>query len=149
MNAYINYFFSLINEDNIDNVNFEEINNNFAKEEFPLLNDLYGDLKQIIAFIVNEDKSNYDEIIQLLTKYIEKYNDNSEKININAKNHRLIIKLICHALFLKNKKDEELILGGDNSFFELNNTLFKDKKNLLNDILKDIIEHKNIQYSFK
>ena len=149
MNAYINYFFSLINEDNIDNVNFEEINNNFAKEEFPLLNDLYGDLKQIIAFIVNEDKSNYDEIIQLLTKYIEKYNDNSEKININAKNHRLIIKLICHALLLKNKQDEVFVLGGDNSFFELKNILFKDKKNLLNDILKDIIKHKNIQYSFK
>ena len=148
MNAYINYFFSLINEDNINNINFEEINNNFCKEEFTILNDLYGDLKLIITFIVNEDKSNYEEIIQILAKYIEQYNNNN-KININEKNHRLIIKLICHALFLKNKKDEELILGGDNSFFELNNTLFKDKKNLLNDILKDIIEHKNIQYSFK
>ena len=148
MNAYINFFFTLINEDNINNINFEEINNNFCKEEFTILNDLYGDLKLIISFIINEDKSNYEEIIQILTKYIEQYNNNN-KININEKNHRLIIKLICHALLLKNKKDEELILGGDNSFFELNNALFKDKQNLLNDILKDIIEHKNIQYSFK
>ena len=76
MNAYINYFFSLINEDNINNINFEEINNNFCKEEFTILNDLYGDLKLIITFIVNEDKSNYEEIIQILAKYIEQYNSN-------------------------------------------------------------------------
>ena len=45
--------------------------------------------------------------------------------------------------------NENLILIGDNKINELKNVLFCDKKDLWINIYNDLIEHKNIQFSFE
>ena len=49
----------------------------------------------------------------------------------------------------ESEESDDLVLGGDENIIKLNNILFEDKTCLLNDILYDIIEHKNIQFSLK
>jgi hypothetical protein len=154
MNAYINHFFCLLSEKNIKDIDFEEIINNLdeIKSIDPeSLIDFYDDFYQIISFIVNKDKDNwdYDEIINMLNAYIKEYYDKNKIVYLNEKNHRMIIKLLYKVLLNKNEQDNALILSGEESYIKLNNVLFEDKKGLLNDVLKDIIEHKNIQFSWE
>ena len=151
MNAYINHFFCLLSEKNIKDIDFEEIINNLdeIKEIDPeSFIDFYEDFYQIISFIVNKDKDNWDfeDIINMLNAYIKEYYDENKIIYLNEKNHRMIIKLLYKVLLNKNEQDNTLILGGEESYIKLNNVLFEDKNGLLNDVLKDIIEHKNIQF---
>ena len=152
MNAYINHFFCLLSEKNIKDIEFEEIINNLdeIKEIDPeSFIDFYEDFYQIISFIVNKDKDNwnYEEILKMLNAYIEEHYDESKIVFLNEKNHRMIIKLLYKVLLNKSEQDDTLILSGEESYIKLNNVLFEDKKGLLNDVLKDIIEHKNIQFS--
>ena len=49
----------------------------------------------------------------------------------------------------ESEESDDLVLGGDENIIKLNNILFEDKTCLLNDILYDKIEHKNIQFSLK
>ena len=150
MNSYINYCFYLINETNINEINFKEIYNNLyeiLKIEPSLFYDFYDDFYQLISFIVNKDESDYEDIIKLLQKYIKEYDSNNKILNLNEKNHRMFIKLLYKILLLKDEQDNDLILGGDEGILKLNNILFEDKKCLLKDVLKDIIEHKNIEFS--
>ena len=49
----------------------------------------------------------------------------------------------------ESEESDDLVLGGDENIVKLNNILFDDKTCLLKDILYDIIEHKNIQFSLK
>ena len=152
MNSYINYCFYLINETNINEINFKEIYNNLyeiLKIEPSLFYDFYDDFYQLISFIVNKDESDYEDIIKLLQKYIKEYDSNNKILNLNEKNHRMIIKLLYKILLLKDEQDNDLILGGDEDILKLNNILFEDKKCLLKDVLKDIIEHKNIEFSIQ
>jgi hypothetical protein len=152
MNSYINYCFYLINETNINEINFKEIYNNLyeiLKIEPSLFYDFYDDFYQLISFIVNKDESEYEDIIKLLQKYIKEYDLNNKILNLNEKNHRMIIKLLYKILLLKDEQDNDLILGGDEGILKLNNILFEDKKCLLKDVLKDIIEHKNIEFSIQ
>ena len=152
MNSYINYCFYLINETNINEINFKEIYNNLyeiLKIEPSLFYDFYDDFYQLISFIVNKDESDYEDIIKLLQKYIKEYDLNNKILNLNEKNHRMIIKLLYKILLLKDEQDNDLILGGDEGILKLNNILFEDKKCLLKDVLKDIIEHKNIEFSIQ
>jgi hypothetical protein len=100
----------------------------------------------------NKEKSNYEDIIDLLKKYIYEYNYNNgnEKIlYLNGKIHRIIIKLLYQLLLLKDNQSNDLILGGDEGFIKLKNIFIEDKKFFLSDIFNDIIEHKNIQFSFE
>ena len=102
--------------------------------------------------MANKEKSNYEDIIDLLKKYIYEYNYNNgnEKIlYLNGKIHRIIIKLLYQLLLLKDNQSNDLILGGDEGFIKLNNILLEDKKLFFSDIFNDIIEHKNIQFSFE
>ena len=150
MNAYMNYCFSLISSTNINEINFKEIYNNLyeiLKIEPSLFYDFYDDFYQIICFIVNKDESDYEDIITIFQKYIKEYNANDKIMYLNDKNHRLIILLLYQILLMKDEQDNDLILGGDEDFLKLNNILFEDKRCFLNDVLKDIIEHKNIQFS--
>ena len=152
MNSYINYCFYLINETNINEINFKEIYNNLyeiLKIEPSLFYDFYDDFYQLISFIINKDESDYEDIIKLLQKYIKEYDSNNKILNLNEKNHRMIIKLLYKILLLKDEQDNDLILGGDEGILKLNNILFEDKKCLLKDVLKDIIEHKNIEFSIQ
>ena len=152
MNAYINHIFCLLSEKRIEDIDFEEIINNLGeiqKFNSSLFIDFYEDFYQIISFIVNRDndKFGYEEIIEMLNRYIEEYYHENKIFYLSEKNHRIIIKLLYHALLNKNEQNDKLILNGEESFIKLNNISFKDKKGLLTDILKDIIEHKNIQFS--
>ena len=152
MNAYINHCFFLLNTKNIKDINFEEIINNLneiKKIDPEYFVDFYEDFYQIISFIVNKDEDNwdYEDIINMLNAYIKEYYDENKIIYLNEKNHRMIIKLLYQVLLNKNEQDDTLILSGGEHYIKLNNILFEDKKGLLNDVLKDIIEHKNIQFS--
>ena len=152
INAYINYCFCLINEKNIEEIDFEEIINNLneiQKIDSSLFADFYDDFYQIISFIVSKHNWDYEEIINYLNKYIKEYDDKDKILYLNDKNHRMIIKLLYQVLLSKNEEDDKLILNGEESYIKLNNILFEDKKGMLHDILRDIIEHKNIQFSLK
>ena len=154
--SFINYFYDLLKEEkNINEIDFSEIYNdlNEIKNEASFLFiDFYKDFYQFIYFMANKEKSNYEDIIDLFKKYIYDYNYNNgnEKIlSLNGKIHRIIIKLLYQLLLLKDNQSNDLILGGDEGFIKLNNILLEDKKLFLFDIFKDIIEHKNIQFSFE
>ena len=152
INAYINYCFCLINEKNIEEIDFEEIINNLneiQKIDSSLFADFYDDFYQIISFIVSKHNWDYEEIINYLNKYIKEYDGKDKIFYLNDKNHRMIIKLLYQVLLSKNEEDDKLILNGEESYIKLNNILFEDKKGMLHDILRDIIEHKNIQFSLK
>ena len=156
--AFINYFYDLIKEEkDINEIDFNEIYNDLNKiknEASFLFIDFYKDFYQFIYFMANKEKCNYEDIIDLFKKYIYEYNNNNDKdkeqiLYLDGKIHRIIIKLLYQLLLLKDKQNNELILGGDEGFIKLNNILFEDKKVLLSDIFNDIIEHKNIQFSFE
>ena len=156
--AFINYFNDLIKEEkDINEIDFNEIYNDLNKiknEASFLFIDFYKDFYQFIYFMANKEKCNYEDIIDLFKKYIYEYNNNNDKdkeqiLYLDGKIHRIIIKLLYQLLLLKDKQNNELILGGDEGFIKLNNILFEDKKVLLSDIFNDIIEHKNIQFSFE
>ena len=147
MNAYMNYCFSLIKGKNINQINFEEIYNTLTniQEKSFLFKDFYQDFYQLVSFVVYKDESDFNEIISLAEKYIKEY-DKNENIIIEEKTHRLFIKLLYQVLLMRDRKDDELILGGDIGFFKLNNIKLEEKKTLLNDILIDIFYHKNNQF---
>ena len=158
--AFINYFYDLIkDEKNINEIDFNEIYNDLNKiknEASFLFIDFYKDFYQFIYFMANKEECNYEDIIDLFKKYIYEYNynyDNDKEkeqiLYLDKKIHRIIIKFLYQLLLLKDKESDELILGGDEGYIKLNNILFEDKKILLSDIFNDIIEHKNIQFSFE
>jgi hypothetical protein len=156
--AFINYFNDLIKEEkDINEIDFNVIYNDLNKiknEASFLFIDFYKDFYQFIYFMANKEKCNYEDIIDLFKKYIYEYNNNNDKdkeqiLYLDGKIHRIIIKLLYQLLLLKDKQNNELILGGDEGFIKLNNILFEDQKLLLSDIFNDIIEHKNIQFSFE
>ena len=146
VDAYMNYCFSLLNGKNIKQINFEEIYNNLnaIQDKSYVFNGFYQDFYQLVSFIVYKDESDINEIIDLMEKYIKEY-DKNEYI-IEEKNHRIFVKLLYEVLLSIDRENDELILGGDEGFIKLNNISFKDKKGLLNDILMDIIYHKNNQF---
>ena len=151
----MNYCFYLIENKKIKDINFEEIYNNLSDiqtEASHLFTDFYEDFYLVIYFIVNKDTIDYEKVIELLKKYLDEYNDNGKIKNIDEKKHRNIIKLLYNVIIWKDRESEEsddLVLGGDENIIKLNNILFEDKTCLLNDILYDIIDHKNIQFSLK
>jgi hypothetical protein len=155
LNSYINYCFDLIENKKIKDIDFEDIFNNISdiQAEAPhLFIDFYEDFYFVISFIVNKDTIDYEKIIELLIKYLNEYNDNGKIKNIDEKKHRNIIKLLYNVILWKDRESEDrydLILGGDEKIFKLNNILYEDKICLLQDILYDIIDYKNIQFSLK
>ena len=68
-------------------------------------------------------------------------------IYLDEKSHRFIIKTLCEILQEKNKENEGMILCGDLRINEMENFFFQDKNDLCNNILKDLIDHKNIHFS--
>ena len=154
LNSYINHCFYLLKEKNIKEINFQEIydNLNEIQNEAPhLFIDYYEDFYQVICFIVNKNETYYENIIELLKKYIYEYSEDGKVKNIDEENHRIIIKLLYQVILWKDRESEdkdELILGGDEGIIKLNNVFFEDKVGFFNDVLKDIIDYKNIQFSF-
>ena len=154
LNSYINHCFYILKEKNIKEINFQEIydNLNEIQNEAPhLFIDYYEDFYQVIDFIVNKNETYYENIIELLKKYIYEYSEDGKVKNIDEKNHRIIIKLLYQVILWKDRESEdkdEFILGGDEGIIKLNNIFFGDKADLFNDVLKDLIDYKNIQFSF-
>ena len=68
-------------------------------------------------------------------------------IYLDEKSHRFIIKALCDILIEKNRENKDLILCGDLRINEMKNVLYDDKCDLMDNILNDLIEHKNNQFS--
>ena len=145
-NIFLLFSFHILPRIFVLNRNFEEIYNNLnaIQDKSYVFNGFYQDFYQLVSFIVYKDESDINEIIDLMEKYIKEY-DKNEYI-IEEKNHRIFVKLLYEVLLSIDRENDELILGGDEGFIKLNNISFKDKKGLLNDILMDIIYHKNNQF---
>ena len=148
IDIYLKYFFSLIREKNIK-INFKEIFNNLKEiyEKAPsLFNDFYLDFYYYIKYIVNKDECDYKKIVDLLRKFIYEYSEKNSIIYLDDEGLRFIINSLCKVLIEKKGKNKNLILCGDLRINELDNFLFEDKANLLNNVFKDAIEHKNQQF---
>ena len=150
LDIYLKYFFSLIKEKQINQINFEEILDNLKEiyEKSPsLINDFYLDFIRFISYIVKKEETNEEEIIDLLKKFMYEYYGKGKIIYLDEKSHRFIIKELCDILIEKNRENKDLILCGDLRINEIKNVLVDDKCDLMDNILKDLIEHKNNQFS--
>ena len=146
LDIYLKYFFSLINNDDI---NFKDIYTNLKSlnEKAPyLFNDFYLDFSQFISFKVFKDKIDYNEIMALLNKFIYKYSEKNKIIYLDEISYRYIIKELCELLKEKREKNENLIICGNLKLNELGDITCEERNNLFNDVFKDLIEHKNIQF---
>ena len=150
LDIYLKYFFSLIKEKQINQINFEEILDNLKEiyEKSPsLINDFYLDFIRFISYIVKKEETNEEEIIDLLKKFMYEYYGKGKIIYLDEKSHRFIIKALCDILIEKNRENKDLILCGDLRINEMKNVLVDDKCDLMDNILNDLIEHKNNQFS--
>ena len=150
LDVYLKYFFSLIKEKGINEINFQEIFdnlNNIYKKQASLFNDFYRDFYSFISYKVNKDNIDYKDIINLLKKFMEQYSGNDKVIYLDENSHRFIIKILCDILIEKKLENEKLILCGDLKLNELNNVLIDERTYLFNNVLNDLIEHKNNQFS--
>ena len=150
LDVYLKYFFSLIKEKPFNQINFEEILDNLKEiyEKSPsLINDFYLDFIRFISYIVKKEETNEEEIIDLLKKFMYEYYGKGKIIYLDEKSHRFIIKELCDILIEKNRENKDLILCGDLRINEMKNVLVDDKCDLMENILKDLIEHKNNQFS--
>ena len=150
LDIYLKYFFSLIKEKPFNQINFEEILDNLKEiyEKSPsLINDFYLDFIRFISYIVKKEETNEEEIIDLLKKFMYEYYGKGKIIYLDEKSHRFIIKALCDILIEKNRENKDLILCGDLRINEMKNVLVDDKCDLMDNILKDLIEHKNNQFS--
>ena len=144
------YFFSLIKEKGINEINFQEIFdnlNNIYKKQASLFNDFYRDFYSFISYKVNKDNIDYKDIIKLLKKFMDQYSGMDKVIYLDENSHRFIIKVLCDILIEKKLENEKLILCGDLKLNELNNVLIDERNYLFNNVLNDLIEHKNNQFS--
>ena len=152
LDTYLKYFFSLINEEKFNQINFIEILDNLKEihEKSPsLINDFYLDFLRFISYNVNKEETENEKIIDLLKKFMYEYYGKGNIIYLNEKTHRYIIKTLCEILIEKNKNNKNSILCGELRLNDLENLFFEDKYELFNDILKELIEHKNSQFSKK
>ena len=150
LDVYLKYFFSLIKEKPFNQINFEEILDNLKEiyEKSPsLINDFYLDFIRFISYIVKKEETNQEEIIDLLKKFMYEYYGKGKIIYLDEKSHRFIIKALCDILIEKNRENKDLILCGDLRINEMKNVLVDDKCDLMDNILNDLIEHKNNQFS--
>ena len=150
LDIYLKYFFSLIKEKPFNQINFEEILDNLKEiyEKSPsLINDFYLDFIRFISYIVKKEETNEEEIIDLLKKFMYEYYGKGKIIYLDEKSHRFIIKALCDILIEKNRENKDLILCGDLRINEMKNVLVDDKCDLMDNILNDLIEHKNNQFS--
>ena len=150
IDVYLKYFFSLIKEEKI-NINFVEILDNL-KEIFDIVpeifnNEFYIDFIKFISYNVKREETSNEDIIELLNKFLYDYYGKGEIIYLDEKSHGYIIKTLCGILLEKNKENKGYILCGDLRINEMENVLYEDKCDLLNGILKDLIEHKNKHFS--
>ena len=152
LDIYMKYCFSLIKQKEFNDINFEEIylNLNEINNKAPtLFNDFNLDFYQLISCVVNKEGTDEESLIELLKKFIIEYEEGQRNIYLDDISCRFIIKVLCKLLMDKNIINENLILIGDNKINELKNVLFCDKKDLWINIYNDLIEHKNIQFSFE
>ena len=150
LDVYLKYFFSLIKEKGINEINFQEIFdnlNNIYKKQASLFNDFYRDFYSFISYKVNKDNIDYKDIINLLKKFMYQYSGKDKVIYLDENSHRFIIKVLCDILIEKKFENEKLILCGDLKLNELNNVLIDERNYLFNNALNDLIEHKNNQFS--
>jgi hypothetical protein len=150
LDVYLKYFFSLIKEKGINEINFQEIFdnlNNIYKKQASLFNDFYRDFYSFISYKVNKDNIDYKDIIKLLKKFMDQYSGMDKVIYLDENSHRFIIKVLCDILIEKKLENEKLILCGDLKLNELNNVLIDERNYLFNNVLNDLIEHKNNQFS--
>ena len=150
LDVYLKYFFSLIKEKGINEINFQEIFdnlNNIYKKQASLFNDFYRDFYSFISYKVNKDNIDYKDIINLLKKFMDQYSGMDKVIYLDENSHRFIIKVLCDILIEKKLENEKLILCGDLKLNELNNVLIDERTYLFNNVLNDLIEHKNNQFS--
>ena len=150
LDVYIRYFFSLIKEEKIKQINFVEILDNLKEiyEKAPeLINEFYLDFLKFISYNVKKEETDKEDIIELLRKFMYDYYGKGKIIYLDEKSHRFIIKTLCEILQEKNKENEGMILCGDLRINEMENFFFQDKNDLCNNILKDLIDHKNIHFS--
>ena len=150
LDAYLKYFFSLIKEKQFNEINFVEILDNLKEiyEKSPsLINDFYLDFVKFISYIVKKEEIEKDDIIDLLKKFMYEYYDKGKIIYLDESSHRFIIKALCDILIEKNMDNKDLILCGDLRINEMKNMLSDDKCDLLDTVFKDLIEHKNNQFS--
>ena len=150
LDVYLKYFFSLIKEKGINEINFQEIFdnlNNIYKKQASLFNDFYRDFYSFISYKVNKDNIDYKDIIKLLKKFMDQYSGMDKVIYLDENSHRFIIKVLCDILIEKKLENEKLILCGDLKLNELNNVMIDERNYLFNNVLNDLIEHKNNQFS--
>ena len=148
LDTYLKYCLSLIKENNND-INFKEIYINLKSinEKAPLLfNEFYLDFSQFVSYKVFKDKIDYNEIMTLLNKFIYKYSGKDKIIYLDEISYRYIINELCQILKEKREKNENLIICGNIKLNELEAIFCEDRNNLLNDVFKDLIEHKNVQF---
>ena len=149
LDTYLKYFFSLINEEKFNQINFIEILNNLKEihEKSPsLINDFYLDFLRFISYNVNKEETENDKIIDLLRKFMYDYYGKGNIIYLDEKSHRYIIKTLCEILIEKNKNNKNSILCGELRLNDLENLFLEDKNDLSNDVLTELIEHKNSQF---
>ena len=146
LDIYIKYFFSLI--DNND-INFQDIYTNLKSlnEKAPFLfNDFYLDFSQFISFKVFKDKIDYNDIMTLLNKFIYKYSEKNKIIYLDEICYRYVIHELCELLKEKREKNENLIICGNLKLNEFDNICCEERNNLFNEAFNDLIKHKNIQF---
>ena len=149
IDTYLRYFFSLINEKKFNQINFIEVLDNLKEiyEKSPsLFNDFYLDFLKFISYNVNKEETEVEKIIDLLNKFMYEYYGKGKIIFLNENSHRFIIKTLCEILIDKNKINEDSILCGELRLNDLENLFFEDKNDLSNNVLKELIEHKNSQF---
>ena len=149
IDIYLKYCFLLINQNKINDINFKEIYTNLKEmnEKAPLLfNDFYLDFSSFVSYKVFKDKIDYKEIMDLLQKFINKYSGKNKIIYLDDISYRFIISELCQLLKEKRDKNNNLIICGELKLNELEEITCEDKNNVLNDVFKDLIEHKNTQF---
>ena len=149
IDIYLKYCFLLINQNKINDINFKEIYTNLKEmnEKAPLLfNDFYLDFSSFVSYKVFKDRIDYKEIMDLLQKFINKYSGKNKIIYLDDISYRFIISELCQLLKEKRDKNNNLIICGELKLNELEEITCEDKNNVLNDVFKDLIEHKNTQF---
>ena len=150
IDVYIKYFFSLIKENNFNHINYEEIFNNLKEiyEKSPSsFNEFNLDFFKYILFNAKKDEIEFEDIIYLLRKFISEYVGIEKSIYLDENSHRFIIRTLYGILIEKNIQNKKLVLCSELKLNELENLYFEDKNDLWINVLKDLLKHKNAQFS--